>query len=295
MRCWLWHLALTIVLLSGCSSGDGSMSTQNTNAPDSQPPGTQPTTTPPATQPPPSTSPPPPAPIMNAGADQTVRVGELVTLHGTMSPAGPVCWQLLSQPSGSTAQLTIDQNDSLTVLFTPDKAGTYTVRLGCAEPFDSANVTAEEHVVVLRFSGTFGNDATIVGTFSYDSGLDAIATNAHNLQPNLLFKLRAWNFVVNAGTSGLPSTTYDSTAPNNTAEFCMGICIFSPTRMLRLVLANDSTMVLQLNFTQLDLSATHPPDSRAGWGPWVFGAYRVPASVPLVLLNDNTATLTQEN
>ena len=71
-------------------------------------------------------------PVANAGPDQSVQVGALVTLDGTGStdPNGDLLsfeWSILSAPAGSTATLSNPAISNPT--FTVDKAGSYTVQL----------------------------------------------------------------------------------------------------------------------------------------------------------------------
>jgi RHS repeat-associated protein len=71
-------------------------------------------------------------PIAHAGQDQTVFVGQLVTLDGSLSkdPEGDALayrWELASAPSGSSAFL--NDPESVQATFTPDKAGQYLVQL----------------------------------------------------------------------------------------------------------------------------------------------------------------------
>ena len=71
-------------------------------------------------------------PLANAGADQKVKAGSMVTLNGSASsaPRGGALtydWSLTSVPKNSTAHL-INQTSNRPA-FTPDKAGTYVVSL----------------------------------------------------------------------------------------------------------------------------------------------------------------------
>ncbi|MCB9745906.1 MAG: hypothetical protein H6740_25250 [Alphaproteobacteria bacterium] len=71
-------------------------------------------------------------PVANAGANQSVDVGEVVLLNGTGStdPDGDALnftWQMLTKPSGSLAQLSDPTSDRPT--FTADLEGSYEVQL----------------------------------------------------------------------------------------------------------------------------------------------------------------------
>ena len=71
-------------------------------------------------------------PVANAGPDQTVHLGDLVTLNGSGSTDAngnelSYAWTFVSVPPGSVAQLNSPNAASPT--FTPDVIGNYTVRL----------------------------------------------------------------------------------------------------------------------------------------------------------------------
>ena len=96
-------------------------------------------------------SPPNQPPIANAGPDQTVTVGTLVTLDGGRSsdPDGdPITfeWRFVSTPEGSAAELT--DADTAQPTFTPDVAGEYIIELVVTDPegatgADTVKVTAQ--------------------------------------------------------------------------------------------------------------------------------------------------------
>lgn len=71
-------------------------------------------------------------PVANAGPDQTVRTGTIVTMNGTGSTDGDgdpltYSWTMVSRPSGSSAVL----SSSIAAMptFTPDRGGTYVLSL----------------------------------------------------------------------------------------------------------------------------------------------------------------------
>jgi hypothetical protein len=89
-------------------------------------------------------------PLANAGADQKVKAGSVVTLNGSASsaPRGGALtydWSLTSVPKNSTAHL-INQTSNRPA-FTPDKVGTYVVSLvvtdsaGTRGTPDATNIT----------------------------------------------------------------------------------------------------------------------------------------------------------
>ncbi len=96
--------------------------------------------------------PPNQPPIANAGPDQTVTVGTLVTLDGSRSsdPDGDRItfqWRFVSRPDGSTAELT--DADKAQAKFTPDVVGEYIIELIVTDPdgatgSDQVKVTARE-------------------------------------------------------------------------------------------------------------------------------------------------------
>ncbi|HET6823096.1 MAG TPA: hypothetical protein VFH34_10625, partial [Anaerolineales bacterium] len=133
-------LIALMLLIAGCS-GDGA------NPPPSTPQAEQPASSPPA-----------PAPTVNAGPDQTVKLGTAVALSGssTTSDERPnYLWQFLSLPQGSGATLT--DPTTLTPTFTPDLTGLYVVSFSLeGGPMDSVTIEVQANLLTLHFSGTFG-------------------------------------------------------------------------------------------------------------------------------------------
>ncbi|HKY72220.1 MAG TPA: hypothetical protein VJL88_09900 [Nitrospira sp.] len=228
---------------------------------------------------------------VNAGTDQVVRVGQTVQLSGSTTPQSTqnIQWQFTSVPAGSTAEL-IDA-DTLTPRFVPDLAGLYVVTLSMNKAqSDQVTVEAQANLVTLHFHGALRTDVVITGTFTYEPTIGPNATNVRSLSPNVLYRLTAWDFVVESALVGvLPSTTYRSGEPGNTAEFCEGVCIFSSDSFLELRFANTGTTVLSLLFEVRDPTPfINPPNSLSEWGPFVEGTYRVPcpACGPLAVIKD---------
>ena len=103
-------------------------------------------------------------PLADAGADQTVTVGETVTLDGTESsdPDGDrltFSWELSSLPDGSEAALT--GASSATASFVPDVAGTYVAVLTVSDGEDNAtdDVAVEagsQLEVITIYEGDYG-------------------------------------------------------------------------------------------------------------------------------------------
>ena len=238
---------------------------------------------------------PPQAIQVDAGSDQLVHVGETVQLSGsTTSQSNHAQWQFTSVPTGSTAHLI--GADTLTPTFVPDIAGVYVVELAINKvQSDQVSIDAQVNLVTLHFNGALRTDIVITGTFTYETTIGPSATNVRNLSPNVLYRLTAWNFVVESALTGfLPSTTYRNDVPGNTAEFCVGICIFSSSSFLELRLANTGTTVLSLLFDVRDPTPLiNPPSTLLEWGPFVEGTYRVPCPVcgPVAVIQTGTLSL----
>jgi len=265
-------LVIAFLILFGCSSGGSDPIADATGKP--------------------VNSPPPQAIQVDAGPDQMVHVGDAVQLTGSATAKGNnVRWQFTSVPSGSTAQLV--NADTLTPTFVPDLAGLYVVALVMNKAqSDQVTVDAQANLITLHFNGALRTDVVIAGTFTYETTIGPNATNVRNLSPNVLYRLTAWNFVVESALTGfLPSTTYRNDEPGNTAEFCVGICIFSSNSFLELRFANTGTTVLSLLFEVRDPTPfINPPSALSEWGLLVEGTYRVPCPVcaPLAVIGTGT-------
>lgn len=113
-------------------------------------------------------APPNQPPIANAGPDQTVTVGTLVTLDGSGSSDpddDPIAfaWRFVSQPEGSTATLT--DADSSQAKFTPDVVGDYIIEVVVTDPdgatdSDQVTVTAQPPAPT-RKKGDVDNDGDV--------------------------------------------------------------------------------------------------------------------------------------
>ena len=282
-------LILMLLILVGCSGGSADMPPPATQA--------QQPATPPPTTPSPTTNPPPPAPAptLNAGPDQTVKLGATVALSGTSDTAQQhpaYLWQFISLPQGSQAVL--KDATTLTPTFAPDLTGLYVVRLTLnGGPADDVTVDVQANLLDLHFSGTFGPDGTVEGTFTYEVTQGPKATNIRNLKTNAAYRLTSWNIVVNSGQlkPDWPDAVYDSSQPDNTAEFCEGTCIFSSTQITDVRFHNAGTFMLQLMFQHADPTPfINPPSSLAEWGTHFDSYYRVPNSAPLAILHTGVLT-----
>ena len=120
------------------------------------------------------------APVANAGPQQTVSLGSLVTLDGTGSTDSdnkPLTyqWSLLSVPTGSTATLT--QPTSSHPYFTADLAGKYVAQLIVSDGYLSSTPAtvpiSTNHSVPMANAGpnqtvTVGATVQLDGSASYD-------------------------------------------------------------------------------------------------------------------------------
>lgn len=100
-------------------------------------------------------------PTADAGGDQNVAVGTVVTLHGSGSdPDGDpltFSWSFLSRPAGSTAALT--PSDTAQPTFLADVAGTFEVRLTVSD----GRGNAATDTVRIMVSAVSGNRAPVAG------------------------------------------------------------------------------------------------------------------------------------
>ena len=272
-------LMILMLLFAGCSGG----SSGDAMAPSPQ--AEQPASPPPVTPPPPVVT-----PTVNAGPDQTVKLGTVVALSGSSTTTEPhpnYLWQFLSLPQGSSATLT-DADHAHADLHAGCYRPVHCIALAGGRPSDSVTIEVQANLLTLHFTGTFGPDGTVNGTFTYEITQGPSATNVRSLQPNVMYRLTSWNFVVNSGQVAdlLPSTVFDSSQPDNTAEFCEGICIFSSTPLAEVRFHNTGPDMLQLMFQHADPTPfINPPGSLAEWGPHFQSYYRVPNDVPLAILH----------
>jgi hypothetical protein len=89
-------------------------------------------------------------PVADAGVDQNVNTGSLVTLDGSGSSDGDrdtltYYWEITAEPGGSTASLSGNDTDSPE--FTPNVDGTYTIQLAVTDDYggratDTVTITA---------------------------------------------------------------------------------------------------------------------------------------------------------
>lgn len=126
--------SLLLIFLIGCGGGGSSGSATNAN---------------------PTTS--NVAPVADAGADQTVNVGNLAILDGTASydpdENYPLTyeWQIISKPSESTAASSVSDFSDPTFTFTADLPGEYSIQLVV---IDDLGMVSEPYIVVVSTSNS---------------------------------------------------------------------------------------------------------------------------------------------
>jgi hypothetical protein len=97
------------------------------------------------------------APVADAGADQTVNVGNLAILDGTGSydpdENYPLTyeWQIISNPSESTAVSSVSDSSAPTFTFTADLPGEYSIQLVVT---DDLGMASEPYIVVVSTSNS---------------------------------------------------------------------------------------------------------------------------------------------
>ncbi|HSQ84333.1 MAG TPA: PKD domain-containing protein, partial [Desulfobacterales bacterium] len=136
--------SLLLIFVAGCGGGGGSDSAANTSSNTSPIPNVEPTDS-------------NLAPVANAGADQTVKVGSVATLDGTGSydpdENYPLTyeWEIASSPSGSAAVSSASDSSNSTFTFTVDLSGEYMIQLKVT---DSLGMESEPYVVVVSTSNS---------------------------------------------------------------------------------------------------------------------------------------------
>jgi hypothetical protein len=148
---------LLLIFLAGCGGGSSDSAT-NTSSNTSITPDSDPIT--------PNSDPTAPdsdptnqnlAPVADAGADQTVNVGNLAILDGTGSydpdENYPLTyeWQIISTPIGSTAISSASDSSESTFSFTVDLPGEYTIQIVVT---DSLGTASEPYLVLVSTSNS---------------------------------------------------------------------------------------------------------------------------------------------
>ncbi len=191
------------------------------------------------------------APNANAGSNQSVQVGDWVTLNGTASsdPDGDLItysWNIVSAPSGSNAAL--DDNSAAQPSFTADVSGTFVIQLIVSDGF--ANSTAAQTNV----TASSGNQAPVAnagGDQSVDTG-DTVNLNGGSSSDgdgDLLSY--AWSFVSRPAGSSATLSGASSETPSFVADV-------DGTYTVRLVV-NDSTEDSSPDNVTVNSSPVAPP------------------------------------
>jgi fibro-slime domain-containing protein len=158
------------------------------------------------------------APIANAGADQSVYTGSLVSLDGSASSdidGDPISylWSISSQPSGSSVSLS--DNTSPNPTFTASQAGSYTFQLVVNDgelnsAADSVTINAADEVVNSAPVANAGDDkATLVGVaVALDgSGSSDVDNDSLSYQWSIISPDGADISIISDATSAQPSIT----------------------------------------------------------------------------------------
>ena len=135
--------------------------------------------------------------------------------------------------------------------------------------------------LALTFTGEFGTDGTVSGTFTYVKTQGPIDTNVRNLKENVVYQLDDWDITVNSASIEdlLPSTRYRKEDLGSSAEFCLGYCVFASPPLISLTFRNATNLILLLTFEMQDPTPMiNPPSSVGEWGPLILNGsmYRVP-------------------
>src|SRR6185295_3629261 len=134
--------------------------------------------------------------------------------------------------------------------------------------------------VSLEFIGSFGGSGIASGSFTYDNAEGPTALNVRGLANNAIYGLTAWDFTVTATEFVLPSTTFASGLAGNTAEFCLGNCVFSAGDTTNLIFKNDQNLLMQITFQMTDPTPlVTPPADISEWGTLREAVYRVPCPI----------------
>ncbi len=146
----------------------------------------------------------------NAGADQTVRLPATVTLDGSRSTSAlSYTWSFIGKPPGSTA--TLNNANTAAPMFTPDKAGLYSIQLTV-----SNQTTSATDIVLVSAVDANCTGAALRG---YPVSLSARPTQTQEIKGYGGSGSYTWSLVTNASGGSLSSTTgsrVNYTAGSNT-------------------------------------------------------------------------------
>ena len=126
--------------------------------------------------------------------------------------------------------------------------------------------------LALAFTGEFGIDGTVSGTFAYIKAQGRIGTNVRHLNNNVVYQLDEWDITVNSASmeNALPSTRYWKEDQGTSVEFCLGYCVFASPPLISLTFRNGTNLILLLTFQMQDPTPMiNPPSSLSEWGPLI--------------------------
>lgn len=127
------------------------------------------------------------------------------------------------------------------------------------------SLSSEPSVLTWHLHGTLADGGTIDGTFSYDDPAVMRQENAHGLSPNRTYNLTDWTVTASSVLNGVPPIPFETLGVGDTAEVCVGVCIFSDTEYQRVVFA-DGRHTLQLAFLLPQSAPLSLPATIGEWG-----------------------------
>lgn len=142
-----------------------------------------------------------------------------------------------------------------------------------AQP-DPATPPGQVTLLSFAFTGTLGvGFGTVDATWTYARTAEPSARDVRNLAPNVIYTLTAWAVTVHHDdlpAAGIVSSTvrFSNTLPGNTAEFCVGKCIFSPQHLENLYFSDgENSLHLAFTIPSVDPFLLVPPGTLDQWGP----------------------------
>jgi hypothetical protein len=210
------------------------------------------------------------APVAGAGADQTVRVGSLVTLDGAGSTDPDLnypltfAWTLKQAPAGSTAALT--GSETVTPSFTADVMGEYVVELVVTDAFGWPSLP---DTVAVSTTNSAPGAATLKGRVLYN-GNPVISYTTNPVEGWIRDEktgqmvIRTWNFNVTDSTYSI-SDLYQGTFGVETHIFAPGVPGFFPGNYYGfktpiIIEEGEEEVVVDLEITKL-IHLTSPIDN----------------------------------
>ena len=136
-----------------------------------------------------------------------------------------------------------------------------TVKAHAPDPFPPPVPVPMKNWVV---QGTLADGGTVLGTFDYVADVTPTAHDVRSLSPNVVYPLKDWfiqahQFVI------LPElVTFSQATAGNTAEFCIGQCVFASGQSQTLTLYNGR-QTLRIAFA-LPTDNLGTPQAVSDWG-----------------------------